>query len=91
MGFRLAMFGASARKQIGTLNSEGAVYPSQTIDDLELALIDLEFATADFVAKKSSITKPNQLDALLTKLTTANRAAELAMAALAEKLPERVA
>jgi hypothetical protein len=67
------------------------VYPSQTIDDLELALIDLEFATADFVAQKSSITKPNQLDALATKLATANSAAQLAMAALAEKVPERVA
>ena len=67
------------------------MYPSQTIDDLELALIDLEFATADFLAQKSSITKPNQLDALLTKLTTANHAAQLAMTALSEKLPERVA
>ena len=67
------------------------MYPSQTIDDLELALIDLEFATADFVAQKSSITKPNQLDALVEKLATANRAAQLAVAALAEKVPERVA
>jgi hypothetical protein len=67
------------------------VYPSKTIDELELALIDLEFATADFVAQKPSITKPNQLDALLRKLATANRAAQLAIAALAEKVPECVA
>jgi hypothetical protein len=67
------------------------VDPSESIDDLELALIDLEFATADFVAQKSSITKPNQLDALVEKLARANRAAQLAMAALAEKVPERVA
>ena len=63
----------------------------QAIDDLELALIDLEFATADFVAHKSSITKPNQLYALLVKLAAANCAIQLAIAALAEGLPERVA
>ena len=62
-----------------------------TIDDLELALIDLEFATADFVARKSSITETNQLDALLAKLATANRAIQLAIATLAGELPERVA
>jgi hypothetical protein len=52
------------------------------INDLELTLIELEYATADFGARKASITKTGDLEELLSKLVKANRAVQNAFADL---------
>jgi len=52
------------------------------INDFELTLIELEYATADFGARKASITKTGDLEELLSKLERANRAVQVAIGAL---------
>lgn len=56
-------------------------------DALELALIELEYASADFGARKALITKLGDLEALLSKLVGANRAVQTALAALGRLSP----
>lgn len=64
------------------LRTEGVMHPLQAIDELELTLIDLEFAAADFIARKASINKPNDLETLVGKLAAANRMIQISVAAL---------
>ena len=56
-------------------------------DALELALIELEYASADFGARKALITKLGDLEARLSKLVGANRAVQTALAALGRLSP----
>ena len=56
------------------------------INDLELTLIELEYASADFGARKASITNAD-LEELLSKLSGANRAVQTALAALGRLSP----
>jgi hypothetical protein len=57
----------------------------QVIDNLEVALIDLEYAVADIAHCKASTSDPLKLadlEALLLKAVAAKRAVRLAVAAL---------
>jgi hypothetical protein len=55
---------------------------SSALDNLEISLIELEYAAADFADRKASIDEPGDLGALLSKLVEANRALLLAIDAL---------
>ena len=58
---------------------------SQAVKNLELALIELEYATADFAHWKASATKSveaKELGWLLRQLVAAKRASELAIGVL---------
>ena len=54
-------------------------------NSLEIALIELEYASADFAHRKASMTEPlefGDLDALLLTLTEAKRMVQVAIGAL---------
>jgi hypothetical protein len=54
----------------------------QAVDNLELALIDLEYATADFSRGRAAFSGPLEradLEALLPKISAANRMVQLAL------------
>ena len=54
----------------------------QAVDNLELALIDLEYAASDFSAGQTSFSDPLEradLEALLPKISSANRMVQLAL------------
>ena len=57
---------------------------SPTMDRLEITLIELEYAAADFGHWKRSITEPSDLWGLLPKLMEANRAVQIALDALSQ-------
>jgi len=55
---------------------------ARIVEHLELALIELEYATADFAHRKSSMAarlELNDLEAVRVKMNAANRAMELAI------------
>jgi CheY-like chemotaxis protein len=57
----------------------------QAVDDLELALIDLKYAAVDFTGRRESSSdhlERADLQALLPRISTANRAVQLALEAL---------
>jgi hypothetical protein len=55
---------------------------SPAMDRLEITLIELEYAAADFGHWKWSITEPSDLWRLLPKMMEANRAVQIALDAL---------
>jgi hypothetical protein len=61
------------------------------MDRLEITLIELEYAAADFGHWKRSITEPSDLWGLLPKLMEANRAVQIALDALKARSERRVA
>ena len=64
---------------------------SPALDDAESALIGLEYAVADFAHWKASITDDpsdfGDLESLLSKLTEASRAVQIAVSALKSQSP----
>lgn len=64
---------------------------SHIVDNLELALIELEYAAADFADKKSSATaiELGDLHAMRLRMTAARRALDLAIEILSEWPSER--
>jgi hypothetical protein len=50
-----------------------------TTENLEILLIELEYATADLYYWKASIAEPNSIKALLSNLVNANRAVQTAI------------
>jgi hypothetical protein len=64
------------------------------LNELELALIEVEYATADFNHRKASVAETLELgdfEALLSKLMAATRAVQLALSTLGNFESRRVA